>query len=90
MSLERWAAGWIPSPPQWVKDPALSQPQHRLQPDLDLIPGLGTHMPWGSQNNFFFNLKIKKLFFFFLVFLPFLGPLPRQMEVPRLEVKLEL
>ena len=31
------------------------------------------------------------LFFFFLfVFLPFLGPLPQHMEVPRLGVELEL
>ena len=30
------------------------------------------------------------LFFFFFFFLPFLGPLPQHMEVPRLGVKLEL
>ena len=30
-----------------------------------------------------------ELVFFFFVFLPFLGPLPRHMEVPRLGVKLE-
>ena len=30
------------------------------------------------------------LFFFFFVFLPFLGPLPRHMEVPRLGVESEL
>ena len=29
-------------------------------------------------------------FFFFLVFLPFLGLLPQHMEVPRIGVKLEL
>ena len=29
-------------------------------------------------------------FFFFFVFLPFLGPLPRHIEVPRLGIELEL
>ena len=38
---------------------------------------------------FVFFLSFFFLFFFF-VFLPFLGPLPRHMEVPRLGVKLEL
>ena len=36
-----------------------------------------------------YQLKYVKghlIFFFFLVFLPFLGPLPRHMEVPRLGV----
>ena len=35
-------------------------------------------------------INAKNVFFFFLAFLPFLGPLPRQVEVPRLGVKSEL
>ena len=30
------------------------------------------------------------IYFFFFVFLPFLGPLPQHMEVPKLEVESEL
>ena len=36
------------------------------------------------------SLNFSDSFFFFFVFLPFLGPLPRHMEVPRLGVELEL
>ena len=32
----------------------------------------------------------KKIIIFFFVFLPFLGPLPQHMEVPRLGVQSEL
>ena len=35
---------------------------------------------------FFFFSFFLSFFFFFFVFLPFLGPLPRHMEVPRLGV----
>ena len=44
------------------------------------------------MEDFFFNWTIddlqccKEIFFFFLVFLPFLGPLLRHVEVPRLGV----
>ena len=38
----------------------------------------------------FFSPLTTTPFFFFFVFLPFLGPLLRHMEVPRLGVKLEL
>ena len=34
--------------------------------------------------------EIPLFFIYLFVFLPFLGPLPRHMEVPRLGVKLEL
>ena len=37
-----------------------------------------------------FFIYFLKLIFFFFVFLPFLGPLPRHMEVPRLGVLSEL
>ena len=39
---------------------------------------------------FFFMLRSIYLFIYFLVFLLFLGPLPRHLEVPRLGVKSEL
>ena len=35
-------------------------------------------------------MGILSFFFFFLIFLPFLGPLPQHMEVPRLGVQSEL
>ena len=37
-----------------------------------------------------FWLEVIVFFFFFFVFLPFLGPLPQHMEVPRLGVESEL
>ena len=46
------------------------------------------------MNNDGLGVNVYFLFFFFpsffLVFLPFLGPLPWHMEVPRREVELEL
>ena len=48
-------------------------------------------MRWMSLNliaffYFFFFFCLFFFFFFFLVFLPFLGPFLRHMEIPRLEV----
>ena len=42
-----------------------------------MVPETGLH-PWRERRGIFF--------FFFFVFLPFLEPLPRHVEVPRLEV----
>ena len=39
---------------------------------------------------FYLFIYLLLLLLFFFVFLPFLGPLPRDMEVPRLGVKSEL
>ena len=38
---ERWDMGSIPSPAQWVKDPALLQLKLHSQLNSDLIPGPG-------------------------------------------------
>jgi len=47
--------------------------------------GPSTH---SKASGFYFILFI--YYFFFFVFLPFLGPLPRHMEIPRLGVESEL
>ena len=36
------------------------------------------------------NVQVQTLFIYLFVFFPFLGPLPRHMEVPRLGVESEL
>ena len=52
-------------------------------PPLDAFP-----LSWSKHQ--FLEVKLSQEPFFFFVFLPFLGPLPRHMEVPRLGVELEL
>ena len=53
MSWEQWFVGSIPSPAQWVGDPALLQLWLRLQMKLDLIPGQGTPhaVGWPKKKN---------------------------------------
>ena len=43
-----------------------------------------------KERNGSYFLQLLLLQFFFLVFLPFLGPLPQHMQVPRQGVELEL
>ena len=69
----------------WFNAVCLSR--HRLAPRmpprlLDASKAFG-QSSWKDGIAFFF-------FFFFFVFLPFLGPLLRHMEVPRLGVESEL
>ena len=55
---------------------------------LGLAPPARLHLPLASFS-FFFFFFLFFFFFSFFVFLPFLGPLPRHMEVPRLGVESE-
>ena len=43
-----------------------------------------------DTNELIYTTETDSQFFFFLVFLPFLGPLPQHMEIPRLGVESEL
>ena len=50
----------------------------------------GAKRPWLTALDKGRHQLLCEILFFFLVFLPFLGLLPRHMEVPRLEVESEL
>ena len=61
-----------------------SLPLYPLHQQSQLFPlPSARYYPQLNISFFFFS-------FFFFVFLPFLGPLPRHMELPRLGVQLEL
>ena len=84
---------------------AILQLQLTATPDLEFTEGvlglntslwilvgfLATEPQWKLLK--FFSVDFSEflfLFIYFFVFLPFLGPLPRHMEFPRLGVELEL
>ena len=48
---EHWDVGWIPSPAQWVKDPALLQLWLRSQLQLRSDPWPGSSICQGAAKN---------------------------------------
>ena len=84
-SLGWRAVGVLGSP-----EPQAACPESYLptRPDFMVKPQVGSSSPEAQRGEAF--LFFYFFFFFFFVFLPFIGPLPRPMDVPRLGVQLEL
>ena len=80
-SLTHWMRPGIEPTSSWRRCQVLNWLSHHRN-------SLASHSCWKPVHEL---LKEFSFFFsFFFVFLPFLGPLPKHMEVPRLGVELEL